>query len=240
MPGVVMGMTRVNRPSLMVYGGTIRAGCSRRGSGGPPLDIVSAFQAYGEYIAGRIDDDARQDVIEHACPGPGACGGMYTANTMATAIEAMGLALPYSSSSPATSGAKRAECVAGVGTAMRRLLEEDLKPRDAFHTGLVTVMALGGSTNAVIHLVAMARAAGVELTLDDIQAVSDAVPFIANLKPSGEYVMEDVALIGELRACMQYSWLLAVCCACACCRGLLLSHVYASFDENTELCISRG
>ena len=202
MPGVIMGITRVNRPSLMVYGGTIRAGCSRKGAAtGSPLDIVSAFQAYGEFIAGRIDEEARTDVVQHACPGPGACGGMYTANTMATAIEAMGLALPYSSSSPATSGAKGAECLAGVGPAMRRLLEEDIRPsdiisRDSFHNALVTVMALGGSTNAVLHLLAMAHTAGVPLSLEDIQAVSDKVPFIANLKPSGEFVMEDVALIG--------------------------------------------
>ena len=171
MPGVVMGMARLNRPSLMVYGGTIRAGCSTRG--GPPLDIVSAFQAYGEFIAGRITDDARRDIVEHACPGPGACGGMYTANTMAVALEAMGMTLPYSSSTPATDPAKVAECIA-AGAAVARLLAADLRPRDimtvdAFHNALVSVMALGGSTNAVLHLLALARTVGVPLSLDDIQ-----------------------------------------------------------------------
>jgi dihydroxy-acid dehydratase len=207
MPGVIMGMARVNRPSLMVYGGTIRPGCSSSRPG-TPLDIVSAFQAYGEFISGRITEGDREDVVRHACPGPGACGGMYTANTMATALEAMGLTLPYSSSTPATDPRKVEECVAAGRTA-RALLEAGITPRqiitrESLTNALVTVMALGGSTNAVLHLLAIAHTAGVPLTIDDVQAVSDRVPFIANLKPSGEYVMEDVSRIGGTPAVLKY------------------------------------
>jgi dihydroxy-acid dehydratase len=204
MPGCLMAMGRVNRPSLMVYGGTIRAG---RGRNEAPLDIVSAFQCYGEFIAGRIDEEARFDVVRHACPGAGACGGMYTANTMAAAIETLGMTLPYSSSTPAEDPAKLAECRA-AGGAIRRLLELDLKPRDimtreAFENAMVMVTVLGGSTNAVLHLIAMARAVDVPLTLDDFQAVSDRIPLLADLKPSGRYVMEDLHAAGGTPAVMK-------------------------------------
>ena len=205
MPGCLMAMGRVNRPSLMVYGGTIRAGRGRRGQ---PLDVASAFQSYGEYVAGRIDEDGRAEIVRYACPGAGACGGMYTANTMASAIEALGMALPYSSSTPAEDPRKLDECFA-AGAAVRRLLELDLKPRDimtreAFENAMVVVTALGGSTNAVLHLIAMARAVGVRLGLDDFQAVSDRVPFLADLKPSGAYVMEDLHAVGGTPAVMKY------------------------------------
>ena len=204
MPGVIMGMARVNRPSLMIYGGTIKPGHS----GSKVLDIVSAFQSYGEFIAGKMDEDSRRDLVKHACPGPGACGGMYTANTMACAIEAMGMSLPYSSSTPAVDPAKLDECVR-AGQAIKHLLEIDLKPRDimtrtAFENAMVIVMALGGSTNAVLHLIAMARAVDVKLTIDDFQTVSDRVPFLADLKPSGRYVMEDVHRIGGTPAVLKY------------------------------------
>ena len=204
MPGVMMAMGRVNRPALMVYGGTIRPGHS----GGKTLDIVSAFQSYGEYIASTITDDERQDIVRHACPGAGACGGMYTANTMASAIEAMGMSLPYSSSIPATDRAKIAECLQ-AGQAVHALLEKDLKPRDimtreAFENAMVMVMVLGGSTNAVLHLIAIARAVDVPLTIDDFQAMSDRIPYLADLKPSGKYVMEDLHTIGGTPAVMKY------------------------------------
>ena len=204
MPGVMMATGRVNRPALMVYGGTIRPGHS----GGKTLDIVSAFQSYGEYIASTITDDERQDIVRHACPGAGACGGMYTANTMASAIEAMGMSLPYSSSTPATDRAKIAECLQ-AGQAVRALLEKDLKPRDimtreAFENAMVMVMVLGGSTNAVLHLIAIARAVDVPLTIDDFQAMSDRIPYLADLKPSGKYVMEDLHTIGGTPAVMKY------------------------------------
>ena len=204
MPGVMMAMGRVNRPALMVYGGTIRPGHS----GDKTLDIVSAFQSYGEYIASTITDDERQDIVRHACPGAGACGGMYTANTMASAIEAMGMSLPYSSSTPATDRAKIAECLQ-AGQAVRALLEKDLKPRDimtreAFENAMVMVMVLGGSTNAVLHLIAIARAVDVPLSIDDFQAMSDRIPYLADLKPSGKYVMEDLHTIGGTPAVMKY------------------------------------
>ncbi len=204
MPGVIMAMGRVNRPALMIYGGTIRPGHSR----GQTLDIVSAFQCYGQYIAKTITDAERQDVVRHACPGAGACGGMYTANTMASAIEALGMSLPFSSSTPATDSGKLDESLR-AGQAMRALLEQDIKPRDimtrqAFENAMVMVMALGGSTNAVLHLIAMARAVDVALTIDDFQAVSDRVPYVADLKPSGKYVMEDLHNIGGTPAVMQY------------------------------------
>mmetsp|Transcript_5411 Transcript_5411/g.10580 ORF Transcript_5411/g.10580 Transcript_5411/m.10580 type:complete len:507 (+) Transcript_5411:1-1521(+) len=202
MPGCVMAMARVNRPSLMMYGGTIRAGC---GKAGTPLDIVSAFQAYGQYISGSIDEETRSDIIHNACPGAGACGGMYTANTMASAIEAMGMSLPYSSCTPAYMKAE--ECTR-AGKAMRVLLEKDIKPSDimtrsAFENAMVLIMALGGSTNAVLHLIAMAKAINVPLSIDDFQKVSDRVPFIADLKPSGKYVMEDLHEIGGVPAVLK-------------------------------------
>ena len=204
MPGCVMAMGRLNRPALMIYGGTIRAGHSR----GETLDIISAFQSYGEFLADRIDDGRRREIVRHACPGAGACGGMYTANTMASAIEALGMSLPYSSSTPADDPAKLEECLT-AGPAIRLLLELDLKPRDimtreAFENAMVVVMALGGSTNAVLHLLAMARSVEVPLALDDFQAVSDRVPFLADLKPSGRYVMEDLHRVGGTPGVMKY------------------------------------
>ncbi|KAK0392015.1 hypothetical protein NLU13_1513 [Sarocladium strictum] len=197
MPGVAMAMGRVNRPSIMVYGGTIAPGC---GKSGQSLDIVSAFQAYGEYITGQITEEERFDIIRNACPGSGACGGMYTANTMATAIETLGMTLPGSSSSPAESESKKHECLE-VGSAIRNLLKEDIRPRDimtrqAFENAMVVVSVLGGSTNAVLHLIAIAQSVGIKLTIDDFQAVSDRAPLLADLKPSGKYVMADMHTIG--------------------------------------------
>jgi len=204
MPGVMIAMGRLNRPSLMVYGGTIRSGHSH----GKSLDIVSAFQSYGEFIAGKIDEEERRDIVKNSCPGAGACGGMYTANTMASAIEAMGMSLPYSSCTPATDPDKIDECIR-AGAAIRNLLEKDIKPRDimtreAFENAMVMLMALGGSTNAVLHLLAMARAVDVELKIEDFQSVSDRIPFIADLKPSGKYVMEDLHDVGGIPAVMKY------------------------------------
>ncbi len=197
MPGCLIAMGRLNRPSLMVYGGTIRAGHSAHY---PKLDVISAFQSYGEYISGAIDETRRLEIVQHACPGPGACGGMYTANTMASAIEALGMALPYSSCTPANDPAKLEECLR-AGEAMRLLLERDIKPRDimtraAFENAMTLIMVLGGSTNAVLHLIAMARAVDVQLTIDDFQKVADRTPFLADLKPSGTYVMEDLHDVG--------------------------------------------
>jgi dihydroxy-acid dehydratase len=205
MPGCMIAMGRLNRPSLMIYGGTIRAGCT---NSHPKLDIVSAFQCYGEYIAGKISDAERQEIVEKSCPGAGACGGMYTANTMASAIEAMGMSLPYSSSIPAEDPLKHAECRA-AGAAIRTLLEKNILPKDimtraAFENAIVVIMATGGSTNAVLHLLAMARAVDVPLTIDDFQKVSDRIPYIADLKPSGKYVMEDLHYVGGTPAVMKY------------------------------------
>jgi len=207
MPGTVIAMARHNRPSLMVYGGTIRAGSAPE-IGRPQLDIVSAFQSYGEYSYGKVTEEERKTIVQKSCPGPGACGGMYTANTMATAIEALGMSLPYSSSMPADSKEKKAECHA-TGAAMLKLLEMDLKPKDimtrqAFENAMVMVMATGGSTNAVLHIIAMAKACGIKLTIDDFQATSDRVPFLADMKPSGKYVMEDVQNIGGTPGLMKY------------------------------------
>jgi dihydroxy-acid dehydratase len=204
MPGSVIAMARLNRPALMVYGGTIRAGIAQ----GQPRDIISAFQSYGEYLAGTITDMQRLDIVKHSCPGAGACGGMYTANTMAVAIEALGLSLPYSSSLPAEDLQKEEEC-RRAGVAARVLLERDLKPLDiltrkAFDNALTMVMAVGGSTNAVLHLLAIAKAAGVPLSLDDFQKASDRVPLLADLKPSGTYVQEDLHGIGGTPALMKY------------------------------------
>ncbi|MFT6398538.1 MAG: dihydroxy-acid dehydratase [Bradymonadia bacterium] len=203
MPGCVMAMARLNRPSFMIYGGTIRPGCL----GDKKLDIVSAFQAYGQFIAGEITDDERQAIVRNACPGAGACGGMYTANTMASAIEAMGLSLPASASTPATHEDKHREC-AEAGPAIRLLLELNLKPRDimtpkAFENALVVVGALGGSTNAVLHLLAMARSAEIELTLDQLAEVAHRTPVLADLKPSGRFLMEDLHNVGGLPAVMK-------------------------------------
>jgi len=204
MPGCLIAMGRLNRPAIMVYGGTIKPGHYRDES----LDIVSAFQCYGQYLSGQISDEERQEIVRHSCPGAGACGGMYTANTMATAIEALGMSLPYSASAPAETQEKLDECVA-AGAAIRVLLERDIKPRDimtraAFENAMVTVMALGGSTNAVLHLIAMARSVDVPLTLEDFQSVSDRVPYLADLKPSGRFVQEDLHSIGGTPAVMKY------------------------------------
>jgi dihydroxy-acid dehydratase len=204
MPGSVIAMARLNRPALMVYGGTIRAGHAQ----GKPRDIISAFQSYGEYLAGTITDEQRLDIVRHACPGAGACGGMYTANTMAVAIESLGLSLPFSSSLPAEDAGKGDEC-RRAGAAIRLLLERDLKPRDiltskAFENAMTMIMAVGGSTNAVLHLLAMAKAADVRLELADFQRISDRVPLLADLKPSGRYVQEDLHAVGGTPGVMKY------------------------------------
>ena len=203
MPGCLMAMGRLNRPSLMVYGGTIRAGSHN----GQKLDVISAFQSYGEYLSGRIDEEQRKNIVRHACPGAGACGGMYTANTMASAIEVLGMSLPYSSSTPAEDPLKLEECVR-AGTAIRNLLERDLKPRDimtreAFENAMVFVTSVGGSTNAVLHLIAMARSANVTLSPEDFQHVTDRVPLLADFKPSGFYVMEDLHRVGGVPGVMK-------------------------------------
>jgi dihydroxy-acid dehydratase len=205
MPGCIMAAARLNRPSIMVYGGTIKPGCGLKGE---KLDIVSAFQSYGEYLSGRISDEERREIVKRSCPGAGACGGMYTANTMASAIEAMGMSLPYSSSIPAVDPAKQEECLR-AGQAIRVLMEQDIKPRDiitpkSLENALVIVMALGGSTNAVLHLIAIARSAGLELTIDDFEKVSERVPYLADLKPSGKYVMEDLHNVGGTPAVLKY------------------------------------
>ena len=212
MPGCLIAMGRLNRPALMVYGGTIKAGCSKmlegvEGVTADKLDIVSAFQSYGQSIAGTITEEQRKEIVQKSCPGAGACGGMYTANTMASAIEALGMSLPYSSSIPAEDPDKIAECHA-AGEAAMRMLKQDLKPRDimtreAFENALRIIMVLGGSTNAVLHLIAMARAVDIDLTLDDFQSMSDSTPLLADLKPSGRYVQEDLHRIGGLPAVMK-------------------------------------
>jgi dihydroxy-acid dehydratase len=204
MPGALIAMGRLDRPAIMVYGGTIAPGQYK----GQDLNIVSAFEALGQKIAGSLSDEDFKGIVMHSCPGPGACGGMYTANTMASAIEALGMSLPYSSSNPALSPEKREECRM-AGQAIRKLLELDLKPsaimtRKAFENALITIMVLGGSTNAVLHLIAMAKSVGVKLTQDDVQAVSDRIPVLADLKPSGKYLMEDLHRIGGVPAVMKY------------------------------------
>lgn len=206
MPGVIMAMGRVNRPSLMVYGGTIAAGCGKMTN--DKLDIISAFQAYGQFISGEINEDQRMDIIKHACPGGGACGGMYTANTMASVIEVMGMTLPGSSSNPAESKAKQLECLA-AGGAIKNLLKEDIRPSDiltrkAFENAMVLVNITGGSTNAVLHLIAIAHSVGITLTPEDFQVVSDRTPFLADLKPSGKYVMADLYEIGGTPALLKF------------------------------------
>ncbi|MEQ8416994.1 MAG: dihydroxy-acid dehydratase [Imperialibacter sp.] len=196
MPGAIMGMSRLNRPSIMVYGGSVRPGKWK----GEDLNIVSAFEAYGQRLGGNMSDEDYKGIIQNSIPGPGACGGMYTANTMASAIEAMGMSLPYSSSNPAEGNPKVSE-IEKVGAAIRNLMEKNILPSDimtkkAFENAITTVMVLGGSTNAVLHLLAMAKAADVELSLDDFQRISDKTPFLADLKPSGKYLMEDLHKIG--------------------------------------------
>ncbi|WP_026903841.1 dihydroxy-acid dehydratase [Pedobacter glucosidilyticus] len=204
MPGAIIAMGRLNRPSIMVYGGTIHSGNYK----GQSLNIVSAFEALGQKIAGNLSEEDYQGIIEHSCPGAGACGGMYTANTMSSAIEALGMSLPYSSSNPALSQEKKDECLE-AGKFIRILLEKDIKPRDimtrkAFHNAMVVIMVMGGSTNAVLHMIAMARSVGVDLSMKDFQDISDSVPVIADLKPSGKYMMEDVHELGGTPAIMKY------------------------------------
>jgi len=208
MPGCVMAMARLNRPAIMVYGGTIKPGCTEIQGKNEVLDVVSAFQSYGQKLSGSITEDERRAIIANACPGAGACGGMYTANTMASAIEALGMSLPYSSSNPAEDEGKRKECYA-AGQAMHRLLELDLKPRDimtrsAFENAMVLAMAMGGSTNLVLHLIAMARAVEIDLTIEDFLAVQKRIPLLGDLKPSGKFVMEDVHKIGGVPVVMKY------------------------------------
>lgn len=207
MPGVIMAMARVNRPSLMVYGGSIKPGCAAT-QNNADIDVVSAFQAYGQFISGEIDEAQRFDIIRHACPGGGACGGMYTANTMASAIEVMGMTLPGSSSNPAESQAKQVECLA-AGGAIKRLLIEDIRPSDiltrqAFENAMILVNINGGSTNAVLHLIAIAHSVGIKLTIDDFQSVSARTPYLADLKPSGKYVMADLHNIGGTPALLKF------------------------------------
>src|SRR6201995_830770 len=204
MPGSIMAMGRLNRPSIMVYGGTIKPGHWK----GEDLNIVSAFEALGKKIAGTISPEDFMGVIKNACPSAGACGGIYTANTMAAAIEALGMSLPYSSSNPALSDEKKAECLA-AGKAIKILLEKDIKPsdimtREAFENAIVVIMVLGGSTNAVLHLIAMAKSVGVKLTQDDFQSVSNRIPVLVDMKPSGKYMMEDLHNVGGVPMVMKY------------------------------------
>ncbi|CAN5354623.1 dihydroxy-acid dehydratase [soil metagenome] len=204
MPGCIMAIGRLNRPAIMLYGGTIAAGHYN----GQELNVVSTFEALGQKIAGNLEDTDFKNIIQHACPGAGACGGMYTANTMACAIEALGMSLPYSSSNPALSKDKQKECAA-AGEAIKILLEKDIKPKDimsreAFENAITVVMVLGGSTNAVLHLIAMAKSVDVPLTQDDFQTVSDKIPVLADFKPSGKYMMEDLHQYGGLPAVMKY------------------------------------
>jgi len=204
MPGSLIAMGRLNRPAIMVYGGTIAPGQWK----GQDLNIVSAFEALGQKIAGALEEADFQGIVRHSCPGPGACGGMYTANTMASAIEALGMSLPFSSSNPALSDEKKQEC-ADAGKYIRILLERDIKPsdimtREAFENAITVITVLGGSTNAVLHMIAMAKSVGVSLTQDDFQTLGDKVPVLANMKPSGRYLMEDLHNIGGVPAVMKY------------------------------------
>lgn len=206
MPGSIIAMGRLNRPAIMVYGGSIAAGHYK----GQDLNIVSAFEALGQKLAGQLNEADFKGIIQHACPGAGACGGMYTANTMASAIEALGMSLPYSSSNPALSDEKQKECM-DAGKAIRNLLEKDIKPKDimtrkAFENAITVVMVMGGSTNAVLHLLAMAKSVDVILTQDDFQAISDKVPVLADFKPSGKYLMQDLHQYGGVPAVMKYLW----------------------------------
>ena len=204
MPGALMAMIRLNRPSIMVYGGTIASGCLN----GRNLDVVSAFEAWGEKVAGTISEKEFKDVIKNACPGAGACGGMYTANTMASAIEALGMALPFNSSNPAIGKEKKQDCI-DAGKALRNLMEHDIKPADimsrkSLENAVRLITVLGGSTNAVLHFLAIAKAAGIPFTLDDFQKISDTTPFLADLKPSGKYLMEDVHKAGGTPAVLKF------------------------------------
>ena len=204
MPGSIIAMGRLNRPAIMVYGGTIAPGHYK----GQDLNIVSAFEALGQKMAGQLDEADFIGIVKNSCPGAGACGGMYTANTMASAIEALGMSLPYSSSNPALSEEKQKECV-DAGKAIRLLLENDIKPsdimtREAFENAITIIMVLGGSTNAVLHLIAMAKSVGVKLTPDDFQTISDKIPVLADLKPSGKYLMQDLHQHGGVPAVMKY------------------------------------
>jgi dihydroxy-acid dehydratase len=204
MPGSIMAMGRLNRPAIMVYGGTIAPGHYK----GEDLNIISAFEALGKKIAGQLDENDFKEIIRHSCPGAGACGGMYTANTMASAIEALGMSLPFSSSNPALSNDKKKECE-HAGKAIRLLLEKDIKPSDimtrkAFENAITIIMVLGGSTNAVLHLIAMAKSVDVPLTQDDFQTISDKVPVLADFKPSGKYLMQDLHQYGGVPAVMKY------------------------------------
>ena len=204
MPGALMAMIRLNRPSVLVYGGTIASGCVAD----KKLDVISAFEAWGEKVAGSINEKEYKSVIQNACPGAGACGGMYTANTMASAIEALGMAIPYNSSNPAIGDEKKEDCIKS-GKALRNLIENDLKPSDiitskSLENALRLITVLGGSTNAVLHFLAIARAAGIDLQLSDFQRISDSTPFLADLKPSGKYLMEDVHRIGGTPAVMKF------------------------------------
>ena len=204
MPGALIGMLRLNRPSILVYGGTIASGCVKD----KELDVVSAFEAWGQKVAGKIDENEYKKVIQNACPGAGACGGMYTANTMASSIEALGMSLPFSSSNPAVSQEKIQDCKA-VGKAMRQLIVKDLKPLDivtkkSLENALRLIAILGGSTNAVLHFLAIAHAADINLTIDDFQKISDSTPFLADLKPSGKYLMKDLHAIGGIPAVLKF------------------------------------
>jgi dihydroxy-acid dehydratase len=204
MPGSIMAMGRLNRPGIMLYGGTIAPGHYH----GQDLNIVSSFEALGQKLAGNLSEEDFKGIIKNSCPGAGACGGMYTANTMASAIEALGMSLPYSSSNPAMSEDKQKECAA-IGEAIKLLLEKDIKPRDimtrkAFDNAITVVMVLGGSTNAVLHLIAMAKSVGVTLTQDDFQTISNKIPVLADFKPSGKYLMEDLHQHGGVPAVMKY------------------------------------
>jgi dihydroxy-acid dehydratase len=204
MPGCIMAMGRLNRPSIMLYGGTIAPGHYK----GQDLNIVSAFEALGQKIAGNLNEADFKGIVRNACPGAGACGGMYTANTMAAAIEALGMSLPYSSSNPALSEEKQKECEA-IGKTIKILLEKDIKPKDimtrkAFENAITVVMVLGGSTNAVLHLIAMAKSVGVKLSQDDFQTISNKIPVLADFKPSGKYLMEDLHQHGGVPAVMKY------------------------------------
>ena len=204
MPGALMALLRLNRPSILVYGGTIAAGCFNDRE----LDVVSAFEAWGEKVAGKIDEKEYKNVIKNACPGAGACGGMYTANTMASAIEACGMALPYNSSNPAISLNKKEECES-LGKYLKQILVQDLKPRDivtkkSLENALRLISVLGGSTNAVLHFLAIANAAEIELSIDDFQKISDTTPFLADLKPSGKYLMKDLHSVGGVPGVMKY------------------------------------
>lgn len=204
MPGCVIGMIRLNRPSIMLYGGTIKAGCLKD----QKLDVISAFQSYGEYLSGKITEEERLEIIKKSCPGAGACGGMYTANTMAAAIEALGLSLPYSSSAPAESQEKLDEC-SNIGAAMLNALQLDITPlsiltKASFENALTLTIVLGGSTNAVLHLIAIARAANIQFDLSDVQRISDKTPMLCDFKPSGKYVMEDLQSVGGTPAVIRY------------------------------------